>query len=69
MKQRKIEFTASFLKLSGKLLKKNPSLQKSFKVAAEMESGNFALSYCWATRLSFLMEDSMLAVQSIERTA
>jgi addiction module RelE/StbE family toxin len=31
MKQRKIEFTASFLKLSGKILKKNPSLEKSFK--------------------------------------
>ena len=31
MKQKKIEFTASFLKLSGKLLKKSPSLEQSFK--------------------------------------
>lgn len=31
MKQRKIEFTASFLKISGKLLKKKPSLEKTFK--------------------------------------
>ena len=28
MKQRKIEFTPSFLKVSGKLLKKNPSLKE-----------------------------------------
>ena len=31
MKQRKIEFTASFLTLSGKLIKKNPALEKSFR--------------------------------------
>ena len=33
MKQRKIEFTASFLTVSGKLVKKNPSLEKSFRDA------------------------------------
>lgn len=31
MKQRRIEFTPSFLRVSGKLLKKNPSLKEPFR--------------------------------------